>query len=144
MILHLRRYRDLLSSQEGGDPVCGPAPLGDFVDGRQRLQHNRFPLLFPECAAEVMPIAVHRERRGADRTAKVEGEHLGLVIAAELQRHESQQHGLARSRGADDERMADIADMEREPERRRPFRPAEEQRRCIEVFIRRRTRPDRR
>ena len=82
-----------------------------------------------ERAAEIVPVAAHGERRGADRAAEVEGEDLRAGIAAELQRHQRQQHALAGAGRADHQRMADIADMEREAERRRAFRPREEQRR---------------
>ena len=144
MVLHLGREDDLLPGQESCNPVSGPAPLRDIVDAGQRLEGNGLPLLFAERASEVVPIPTHRERRGADGTAEVEGEYLRLVVAPELQRHEGQQHGLARARRADNERMADISDMQGEPERRCPLGPAEEQRRRIEVLIRRRTGPDRR
>jgi hypothetical protein len=65
---------------------------------------------------------------GADRAAEIEGEDLRARIAAELQRHERQQHGLAGAGRPDDQRMADIADMKGKPERGRSFGPAVEQR----------------
>ena len=43
-----------------------------------------------QIAAEVMPIAAHRQRRGPDRTAEIEGEDLSAGIAAELQGHQRQ------------------------------------------------------
>ena len=56
---------------------------------------------------------------GADRAAEIEGKNLSVRIAAELQRHQRQQHGLAGAGRSDHQRMADIADVEREAERRR-------------------------
>ena len=97
-----------------------------------------------ERAAEIVPVAAHRERRGADRAAEIEGEDLRAGVAAELQRHQRQQHALAGAGRADDQRVADIADMEREAERRRAFRPREEQRRRLEMLIPFRPGPDRR
>ena len=80
-------------------------------------------------AAEIVPVAAHGERGGADRAAEIEGEDLSARIAAELQRHQRQQHRLAGAGRTDHQRMADIADMQREAERRRALGLAEEQRR---------------
>src|SRR3546814_12706632 len=63
----------------------------------------------------------HGERGCADRSAKVEGEDLGLWIAPELQRHERQQHRFAGAGRSDDQRVADIANMDGKPERGRAF-----------------------
>ena len=65
-------------------------------------------------AAEVVPVAAHRERGSTDRAAEIEGEDLGAGIAPELQRHQRQQHALAGAGRADDQGVADIADMEGE------------------------------
>ena len=46
-------------------------------------------------AAEIVPVAAHGERGGADRAAEIERENLRAGIAAELQRHQRQQHALA-------------------------------------------------
>ena len=112
MILGLRRDADLLARQDRGDPFRRPAAFGGIVDSRQRLQGDRLGRVFRERAAEIVPVAAHGERRGADRAAEVEGEDLGAGVAAELQRHQRQQHRFAGAGRADDERMADIADME--------------------------------
>ena len=85
-----------------------------------------------ERAAEIVPVAAHRERGRPDRAAEIEGEDLRARIAPELQRHQRQQHALAGAGRADDQGVADIADMEGEAERRRAFRPREEQRRRLE------------
>ena len=42
----------------------------------------------------------------------IEGKDLRRRVAAELERHEGEQHALARSRGADDKGVAYVADME--------------------------------
>ena len=91
-----------------------------------------------------MPVAAHGNRGGADRAAEVEGEHLRARIAAELQRHQREQHRLARAGRADHQRMPDIADMQREAKRRRALRPRMEQRRSAEMLVPLRPGPDRR
>ena len=63
-----------------------------------------------------MPIAAHRQRRRPDRTAEIEGEDLSAGISAELQGHQRQQNGFAGARWADDQGMADVADMQGKPE----------------------------
>ena len=95
-------------------------------------------------AAEIVPVAAHGERGRPDRAAEIEGEDLGARIAAELQRHQRQQHGLAGAGRTDHQRVADVADMEGEAERRRAFGPRKEQRRRAEMLVPFRPRPDRR
>lgn len=77
----------------------------------------------------------HGQGGGADRAAEVEGEYLGAGVAAELHRHQRQQHRLAGPGRADDQGVADIADMEREPERRGAFGLAEEERRPLKMVV---------
>ena len=91
-----------------------------------------------------MPVAIHGERRRADRATEVEGEDLRVGVAAELQGHQRQKNRLARARRPDDQGVADIAHMKAEAEWRRTLGPREEQRRRLEMFIARRTGPDRR
>ena len=91
-----------------------------------------------------MPVAAHRERCGADRAAEVESKNLIVRIAPELQRHQRQQYRLAGAGRADDQGVADIADVERKPERRRALGLAEEQRRRAQMLVSLRARPDRR
>src|SRR5581483_11941969 len=86
----------------------------------------------------------HRERRGADRTAEIESENLRARVAPELQRHERQQYALAGSGRSDDQRVTDVADMERKAERRGSFGPREEERRRLEMLIPFRPGPHRR
>ncbi len=91
-----------------------------------------------------MPIPAHGESGRADRASEIEGEHLCAGIAPELQRHQRQEHALAGARRANHQRVADIADMHREAERRRSFGLGVEQRRTAQVLVTLGTRPDRR
>ena len=128
--------------QERRDPFRRPGALAGIVHAREWLQGHRLGRLVGERAAEVMPVAAHRQRRGPDRAAEIESENLGARVAAELQRHQRQQHGLPRAGRSDDQGVADIADMEREAERRRALRPGEEERRLLKMLIPFRPRPD--
>ena len=136
---------------------------GDRLPGQQRATHSAAQARSPSssmrasgcsaigCAgvpgerpAEIVPVAAHRKRGRADRAAEVEGEDLRTWIAPELQRHQRQQHALAGTRRAHHQGVADVADMEGEAKRRRPFRPREEQRRRIEMLVPFRPGPHRR
>ena len=142
MLLQLGRDRHALAAKQRRDPFRGPGALAGIVDARERLQGHRLGSLVRERAAEVMPVAAHRQGRRPDRPAEVEGEDLGARISAELEGHQRQQDGLPRAGRADDQSVADIADMEREAERRRAFRPREEQRGAAKMLIPFRPRPD--
>ncbi len=91
-----------------------------------------------------MPVAAHRDGRRPYRAAEVEGKYLAALITAELQRHQSEQDRLAGAGRTNDQRVADISNMEREPERGRAFGLGEEQRGCTEVLVPFRPRPHRR
>ena len=52
-----------------------------------------------------------------------------------MQGHQRQQHGFTGAGGADDERVADIADMEREAERGGAFGLGEEERWRVEMLV---------
>jgi len=110
----------------------------------KRLQGDRFGKVIGEGAAEIVPIAAHRERRGPDAAAEIEGEYLRAGVTAELQRHQRQQHAFAGAGRPHDQCVADIADMQAEAERRRSFCPREEQRGRLEVLVPFRPRPNRR
>src|SRR3546814_9517701 len=75
--------------------------------------------LIIETAAKILPVAAHRQRRHPDRAAEIEGEHLAGLIAAELHGDQREQHRFAGAGRSDDQGMADVADMQREAERRR-------------------------
>ena len=132
---------DAFLGEDGRHPLRRPGALGLIVDARQRLQRHRMLRAGGQAAAEIVPVAAHGDRRGADRAAEVEGENLVVPVTAELHRHQRQQHRLARAGRADDQRVADVADMEAEPERRRAFGLAVEQRRRLEMLIPCRARP---
>ena len=142
MLLELGRDRHGFAAEQRRDPFRRPGPLAGIVHAREWLQGHRLGRLVGERAAEVMPVAAHCEGRGPDRAAEIEGEDLGARVAAELQRHQRQQHGLSRAGRPDDQGVADIADMEREAERRRAFRPGEEERGLLKMLIPFRPRPD--
>ncbi len=144
MLLGVRRDGHAFAGQEGFDPFRRPGLFDIFVDPRQGLQSHGLFRVFRERAAEIMPVAAHGERRRPDRAAEIEGENLRAGIAAKLQGHQSQQHAFAGAGRPDDQRVADVADMQRETEGRRAFRPGEEQRRRIEMIIALRPGPDRR
>ncbi|KTT91522.1 hypothetical protein NS44R_14800, partial [Mammaliicoccus sciuri] len=106
-----RRDGDTLADQDGDDPVGRPGAFGRVVNAREWLQRNRGLDAIGEIAAEIVPVAAHAERGGADRAPEVESEDLAAVIATKLQRHDGEQHGLPGSGRADDEGMPDVADM---------------------------------
>ena len=113
MLLQVRGDGDGLAGEQRRDPFGGPGALAGIIDPRKRLQGDRLREVVGEGAAEIVPIAAHGERGGPDAAAEVEGEDLRAGIAAELQRHQRQQHALAGAGRPDDQRVADIADMER-------------------------------
>ena len=77
MLLELGRDRHGFAPQERRDPFGRPAALARVVYAREWLQGHRLGRLVGERAAEVMPVATHRQRRGPDRAAEIEGEDLG-------------------------------------------------------------------
>ena len=110
----------------------------------KRLERDGFGGVVRQRAAEIVPVATHGERRRADRAAKIEGEDLGIRVAAELQRHQRQQDRLAGTGRTHHQGMADIADMKRKSKRRRSLGSREEQCRRAQMLVSRGTRPDRR
>ena len=86
----------------------------------------------------------HRQHRSPRREALVEDIDLGARVAAKLERQQREQDRLAGAGRADDQHMADIADMGAEPERRRAAGLGVEQRRTVEMGIADRPCPDRR
>ena len=128
MLLRSRIDRDTFAREQRRKPRGRPSALGRLVDPGERLQGDRIVAAgIMERTAEILPVSAHRERRGADRSAIVEGEDLAAVIAAKLHRHQREQHRLAGAGRADDEAVADVADMQRETERGRAFGLAIEQ-----------------
>ena len=143
MLLGFRRHVDLFAGENGCDPFRRPAALGRIVDHGKRLQGDRFGGAVGQRTAEIVPIALHGERRGPDRPAEVEGKDLGARIPAELQRHQREQYGFAGTGRTDHQRMPDVPDVEGEAKRRGSFRPRKEQRRRAEMRVPRRPGPNR-
>ena len=114
MLLQLGGDGDGLAGEQRRHPFGGPGPLAGIIDARERLKRDRLAGTIGQRAAEIVPVAAHRERGGADRAAEVEGEDLCAGVAAELQRHQRQEHALAGAGRADDQGVADITDMEAE------------------------------
>ena len=135
IFLGLGRYGHTLAAKDGGDPVGRPGALVGIVNAGERLERDGRLIAVRQSAAQVMPIAAHGKRCGPDRAAEVERKDLSIGITAELQSHEGEQHGLARAGRADDEGVADIADVKGKPERGRAFGLAEEQRGRAEMLV---------
>ena len=101
MILHVRRYADLLAIEDCGDPFSRPAAFGVIVNVSERLKCDGLGRIVRQRTAEIMPVALHGQRRCADRAAEIESEDLGAGIAPELQRHQRQQHRFSGAGRAD-------------------------------------------
>ena len=144
MLLGLGRDGHAFACQDRRDPFGGPAAFGGIVDRGERLQRDRLDRIVRERAAEIMPVAAHGERGRADRAAEIEGKDLGSRVAPELQRHQRQQHALAGAGRSDHEGVPDVADVQREPERRCALGLGEEERRAIEMLVALGPGPDRR
>ena len=143
MFLHLGRDGHALAHEDGDDPVGGPGALGHLLDAGERLQRHAVGGAFRQAAAEVVPVTATSKRSRTDRAAEVEREYLRCGVPAELQRHERQQHGLARAGRADDEGVADVADVKGKPERGGAFGLAEQQGGRTEMLVPFRPRPHR-
>ena len=76
MLLDLRRDVDRFARQDVCDPFRGPAALGGIVDQASGWSATEFDRVVGQRAAEIMPVAAHGERGGADRAAEVEGKDL--------------------------------------------------------------------
>ena len=141
MVLGLRIDDHILAREDRGQPFGGPCALGGIVDAGERLKLHAVAGLVGKHPAQILPVAAHAERGGADAAPEVEGKDLRPRIAAELHRHQREQHRLARAGRPDDRHMADIADMEGKPERGRAFGPRVEQRGLSEMLVPFRPRP---
>src|SRR3546814_8197717 len=87
--------------------VCSSDLFARLVDARERLQRYAAAVIL-QGAAQILPVAAHGERRGADRAAEIEGEDLAMLIAPELQCHQREKHRLSGAGRADDEAVADV------------------------------------
>ena len=137
-VLDVGRDADAFAGEQRRHPLQGEGDLARLVDAGERLQRQR------AFEAELDAFAAHGERGGARRAAAVEEDDLRADEAAELQGEQGQQHRLAGAGRADDQGMADIADMQIEPERRAAARLRHHQRRRIQMPVRLRPRPHRR
>src|SRR3546814_10523082 len=81
----------------------------------ERLERNAVPCLVGDHPAEILPVAAHSDRGGADAAAEIEGEDLRVLVAAEMHRHQCEQHRFAGPGRPDDKGMADIADGKGKP-----------------------------
>ena len=127
VLLDLGRDGNALAGQDGHQPIRSPCALGNVADPGEGLERNAVRAPLGKTATQIVPVAAHGKRRRADRSPEIEGEDLRACIAAKLQRHERQQHRFTSAGRADDECMADVADVKGKPERGRAFGLAEEQ-----------------
>jgi len=86
MLLGLGVDSHFLAGEDRGQPFGRPAPSGRIVDPRERLEEHRRRSAILEAVPEILPIAAHVDRGGADAAAEVEREHLGVLVAAESPR----------------------------------------------------------
>src|SRR5690242_6420707 len=109
MLLYVRRHFDLLAAEDRTHPPGGPSTLCRLIDRSERLQCNELRRFAQEHAADVVPIATHGKGCRPYRTSKIEGKNLRPAIAAELECHQRQQHGLTGACWPDHQRVPDVA-----------------------------------
>ena len=113
-----------LQLEAGRDPVLRPGNIrfglqdGEGTEGRAAAVARHV----------VVPAAAGIDR-GPHRPALVEGADRDPGIAQGLQRHRAEQHRFAGAGRAEDQAVADVADVQVDPERRRAGRGAMHQRR---------------
>ena len=118
VLLRGRVDGDAFLGEDRRHPLRRPSAFGRIVDLGQRLQRDGVLGSRRQAAAEIVPVAAHGDRRGADGAAEVEREDLAFAVAAKLHRHERQQDGFAGAGRADDQSVADVADVQAQPKRR--------------------------
>ena len=91
-----------LGGEDRLEPLGCPIAFSWFIDPRQRLQQHSARTVFRKAGAEILPVTATGERRRADRAAEIERKNLRAIIAPELQRHQREQHRLARPGRPDD------------------------------------------
>jgi hypothetical protein len=104
--------------QHAAEPVERPQAAAVIVNRAEWLEGQ------PTLDAQLVPGAANGERRGPRGAAFVEQDDLRVLVAAELERQHRQQHRFAGAGRADHDRVADVADMERQPEPRPQSRPS--------------------
>jgi hypothetical protein len=93
---------DILGCEDRRQPFGRPGAFGWVVDTGERLELHAAGLV-GEHPAEILPVAAHTDRGGADAAAEIEGEDLRVLVAAKLHRHQCKQHRLAGAGRPDDQ-----------------------------------------
>ncbi len=133
--LLVRADGDAFVQQAAFQPFGGPGAVALLIDAGQRLESN--------CAivAQVVVLTAQPEDGGAHRAAHVEGEDARAGIAAKLHCQRREQHRLAHAGRPGHQRVAHIADVRHQPERRRAIGAGDDQRRAIQMRVPLRTGP---
>ncbi len=80
-------------------------------------------------------LAAQPEDRGSHRAPHVEGEDARAAVAAELHRQRGKQDRLAHASRPRDQRVAHVADVRHQPERRGAVGARDDQRRAVEMVV---------
>ncbi len=118
-----------LMPQAPFDPFGGPGAVALAVDAGERLKRDL--AIHPE----VVVLTTQPEDGGAHRAPHVEGKDARAAIAPKLHRQGGEQHRLAHARRASHQRVAHVADVRHQPERRRALSARDDQRRAVEVRV---------
>src|SRR3546814_5407308 len=102
-----------LAGEDRGQPCRRPGALGGCVDMGQRLELDAVTGAFGQAPAEILPVAAAGDGGGADAAAEIEGEDLRAFVAAELQRHQRQQHRLAGAGRRSEEHTSELQSLMR-------------------------------
>lgn len=121
--------RHAFMQQAAFDPFGRPGAVAFTVDTGKRLESD-FAI-----RAQVVVLAAQPEDRGAHRAAHVEREDARAAIAAKLHRQRGEQDRLAHAGRAGDQRVAHVADVRHQPERRRAIGARDDQRRAAQVVV---------
>ncbi|KWT79668.1 hypothetical protein APY03_5068 [Variovorax sp. WDL1] len=121
--------RHAFVQQAAFDPFGGPGAVALTVDAREWLEGD-FAI-----RAQVVVFAAQAEDGGPHGAAHVEGEDARAAIAAKLHRQRGEQDRLAHAGRPRDQRMAHVADVRHQPERRGAVGACHDQRGAVEVFV---------
>ncbi len=116
-------------NQASFDPLGRPGAVAVLVDAGQRLEGDS------TVCAQVVVLATESKHGGANRPPHVEREDARSGIAAELHGQSGEQNRLAHADGADHQRVAHVADVRDQPERRRAIGAGHDQRRAVKMRI---------
>ena len=135
-----RRDRDALQRNERLQPLLRPQPLGRHIDLRKRRERR------PGIGADLVVRATARGAEHVERVAFVEREDVRAGIAELLREQECKQRRFAAAGRSDDQRMADVADVQVQTKRRCAGRRRVGKRRAVRRIERtrllRESRPD--